>query len=190
MTLYRQILYPALLAMAVVAGGCGDQKKMEEQEPEKTSPAAQPSEPADQGDMGPTPAQKVVLEWEEFTNQLAQYTATQRDEAAATIDQQMQKMDARINQVEQQVANMGEEVNQEVKQQRQQLLDTIKQNRTELTNWTKEVRTDSGKAWDEVVKGFSSAYGTLAESLNRAEKEFEDDEAPENQQGEQQKEGA
>ena len=152
--------------------------------------AAESSKPAKQTDMGPSPAQKVVLKWEEFTNQVAHYTATQRDEAAATIDQQMQKMDTRINQLEQQVASMGEEVNKGVKQQRTQMLDTIKQNRKELSNWTEEVRTDSGKAWDEVFKGFSSAYGTLAESLNRAEKEFEDEKAAKDQQGEQKTEGA
>ena len=116
----------------------------------------------------------IAEEWQEFVDELAEYSVQQRDQAVDFGKQQLEKMDNNIAALEQDMSTGITGLKQESQQQRKEMLKAIKQNRKDLVTWMEKMKSSGEASWDEITDGFSDAYKKLANSLENARQTLSD----------------
>jgi TolA-binding protein len=122
-----------------------------------------------------TTASDVKQEVMETYDVLKSYTLEQRDEAMATAEDQIERLDAQISRMQGSIDNKWQDMSQATRERTRKTLDELREKREELAEWLGGLRYSSKDAWEEVKKGFADSFDRLERAFTRASKDFDND---------------
>lgn len=122
-----------------------------------------------------TSIQEVKKEASELVEALKNYTADQRDEAMNASKNALDMLDERIDTLESRVDEDWDQLSQAARAETRESLKALRDQRTRAAEWYGSMKTSSTGAWEEMKKGFSNAYGELAQAWEKAEENFSDE---------------
>lgn len=111
-----------------------------------------------------------------LADKLKNYTAEQRDEAASSISDTLDVLDARIATLEKRVAEDWDDMSDATREQTRKSLDALRAQREKVGDWYDRLKHSSSTAWGSMKKGFADAYDGLSDAWEDAENEVDADE--------------
>jgi acyl-CoA reductase-like NAD-dependent aldehyde dehydrogenase len=117
--------------------------------------------------------QHVQRQWSEASKALMKYSVAQRDEALARGKQLLNEMDTRLDALEAQTQRNWSELSHAAREQRREALRELRQQRNRVAEWYGGMEHGSAHTWEQVKRGFVTAYGELNSALGKAAKEFD-----------------
>jgi small-conductance mechanosensitive channel len=126
-------------------------------------------------DKGPgcaTSGEDVKKETAEAVATIKQYAAEQRGKALVKARQYMDQLDKRIEKWEQQLNANWDQMSESARENWRTSIKTLQKERNDLSEWYGGMKHSSNAAWEEIKKGFSDAYMTVADSLTKAQGKF------------------
>jgi len=101
------------------------------------------------------------------------YGVGQRDEALARGRKLLHRMDGRLDALEAQTQRNWSTLDRAARERRREALRELRRQRNRVAEWYGGMEHGSAGAWDQVRRGFVTAYGALDSAFVRAAKEFE-----------------
>lgn len=120
-----------------------------------------------------TTAKAVKNEVADAAETLKDYSVDQRDQAIEKAKSIMSDLDKRIDKLENRIDQNWDNMTASARQKTRTTLRQLRKQRNEVAEWYGGFKHSSGDAWEELKKGFSEAYNTLADAWNQAEKAFD-----------------
>ncbi|MGP4844001.1 hypothetical protein ACTXGQ_07710 [Marinobacter sp. 1Y8] len=155
MTLRRTTGWPKAVLLAVMALGM-------------------PALASAEDDKAPS-VEELKQDTQALADKLKNYTAEQRDEAARSISDTLDVLDARIATLEKRVAEDWDDMSEATREQTRKSLDVLRAQREKVGDWYDRLKDSSSTAWGSMKKGFSDAYDGLSDAWEKAENEVETD---------------
>lgn len=118
---------------------------------------------------------EVKKETAEAVEAIKKYAVAQKDEALVKAEKYMNKLDNRIDKWESQLDANWDQMSESARLKWRASIKNLQKQRNNLSEWYGGMKHSSGEAWDEIKKGFSEAYTAVADSLEKASKEFKAD---------------
>lgn len=103
------------------------------------------------------------------------YSVDQRDEAVKKAKASLDDLDASIEQLQASIDKKWDQMNQASREKARATMEKLGRQRNQVAEWYGGLKHSSAGAWDNVKQGFSDAYGTLADSWEKAIAEFKSD---------------
>jgi chromosome segregation ATPase len=100
------------------------------------------------------------------------YTIAQKDEAIKSAKATLDDLDARIKQMEDRLDKQWNHMDQAARDAARASSHKLRAQRTELAEWYGQLKQSSAAVWEQVQHGFVESYGTLRDSIAKAQKEF------------------
>lgn len=129
-------------------------------------PAAVQAEEAQQ----PPTMEQLKQDTANLIDKLGNYSAEQRDEAAASIKGTLDELDKRIDVLEKRLADNWDNMSEASRQKTQQSLEALRAQREKVGDWYDRLKGSSASAWDNVKGGFTRAYDNLSNTWEETEK--------------------
>lgn len=129
-------------------------------------PAAAQAEEAQQ----PPTMEELKHDTENLIDKLGNYSAEQRDEAAASIKDTLDELDQRIDVLEKRLDENWDDMSEASREKTQQSLDALRAQREKVGDWYERMKSSSASAWDDVRDGFTRAYDNLSNAWQETEK--------------------
>jgi len=158
--MYARKTFPAVLAAALIAGVAP-----------LTSSASQLAQ--EKGSVRAPDLQQVQRDWSKASRTLMHYGVAQRDEALARGKKLLDRMDKRLDALEAQTQRNWGTLSGAARDHRREALRELRRQRNRVAEWYGGMEHSSAGAWDQVKRGFVTAYGELDGAFVRAAKEFE-----------------
>ena len=158
--MYGRKTFPAVLAAALLAGAA------------PLTSHASPLAHENRSDRAPD-LQQVQRDWSKASRTLMHYGVAPRDEALARGKKLLDKMDRRLDALEAQTQRNWSKLSRAARDQRREALRELRRQRNRVAEWYGGMEHGSTGAWDQVKRGFVTAYGALDSAFVRAAKEFE-----------------
>ena len=102
--------------------------------------------------------ESLQLQWSKTLDALKEYGADQKDEAAESTRQALDKMDSEIERLEGVNRDRWQEFTAEVKEAQLNALMDMRQQRNELAEWYGAMKHSTEETWESTRDGFISAY--------------------------------
>ena len=158
--MYVRKTFPGILAAAVLAAAAPI--------------ASHASQPAHENTSDRAPdLRQVQRDWSKASRTLMQYGVSQRDEALARGKKLLDGMDARLDTLEAQTQRNWSKLSRAARDHRREALRELRRQRNRVAEWYGGMEHGSAGAWDQVKRGFVTAYGELDSAFVKAAKEFE-----------------
>lgn len=138
--------------------------------PANTSVASEQARPDSEQEPTSAELQESIAETYAL---LKRYTIEQRDEAMAAMEQQLERLDARISELQDRLDNDWEDMSRTARKQTRETLDRLRRQREEVAEWYGGMRHSSAKAWEDVKQGFAESYANLVEAFEKAREDLE-----------------
>lgn len=122
---------------------------------------------------GQTSAKEVKSEVADAVEAIKAYTVDQRDQAITKIKSVLNDLDGRIDKLETRIDDNWDQMSAAARREARTTLRGLRKQRNEVAEWYGGLKHSSTDAWEELKKGFSDAYGALADAWDQAEKEFD-----------------
>lgn len=113
-----------------------------------------------QSDNGTT-VEEVQAEFSEAFESIGQYSAEQRDEAMAALNDTLEQVDAQIEETEQAVRNNWSEMSQATREQTAETMRTLRERRNQLSQAIGALSQGAGTAWDDLMQGVRNGWNDL-----------------------------
>jgi len=123
-----------------------------------------------------TTREDVKEETRELMEALRSYGADQREEARAKAKKALADLDARIKALEGRIQENWDKMSKAAREKAGENLEALREQREKVAEWYDRLASGSVTVWDQVKKGFSDAYTSLAETWDKATREFEAEE--------------
>lgn len=124
-----------------------------------------------------TTREDVQQETRELMEALRSYGADQRGEARAKAQKAMANIDARTKTLEGRILENWDKMSQAAREKAGDNLEALREQREKVAEWYDRLASGSATVWEQVKKGFSDAYSSLAETWEKSTREFESGEA-------------
>jgi uncharacterized coiled-coil protein SlyX len=124
---------------------------------------------ADEAQQPPT-MEQLKHDTANLIDKLGNYSAEQRDEAAASIKGTLDELDQRIDVLEKRLAENWDDMSKASREKTRQSLDALRAQREKVGDWYDRLKGSSSSAWDDVKGGFSRAYDKLSDAWEETEK--------------------
>jgi hypothetical protein len=157
--MYARKTFPAVLVAAVLAGVAP-----------LTSRASMPAHES-RNDRAPD-LQQVQRDWSKASRTLMQYGVAQRNEALARGRKLLDRMDGQLDALEAQTQRNWSKLSRAAREHRREALRELRRQRNRVAEWYGGMEHGSAGAWDQVKRGFVTAYGALDSAFVKAAKEF------------------
>lgn len=108
-----------------------------------------------------TTFEDVQAEFSEAFESIGQYSAQQRDEAMAALDDTLEQVDARIEETEEAVRNNWSEMSQAAREQTAETMRNLRERRNQLSEATGALSQGAGTAWDDLMEGVRNSWNDL-----------------------------
>lgn len=129
---------------------------------------------ADEAQQPPT-MEQLKHDTANLIDKLGNYSAEQRDEAAASIKSTLDELDQRIDLLEKRLADNWDDMSEASREQTRQSLDALRAQREKVGDWYDRLKGSSSNAWNGVKGGFSQAYDKLSDAWEETEKSMKSD---------------
>ncbi|WP_439156307.1 hypothetical protein [Yoonia sp.] len=113
-----------------------------------------------QSDTGAT-LEEVQAEFSEAFEAIGQFSARERDEALAALDDTLQQVDERIEETEQAVRDNWSEMSQATREQTAETMRTLRERRNQLSKAIGALSQGAGTAWGDLMEGVRSGWNDL-----------------------------
>lgn len=123
-------------------------------------------------DRGPD-LQQVQHDWRRAARALMRYGVAQRNEALERGKRLLHRMDRRLDTLEAQTQKDWSHLDRSAREQRRKTLRELRRQRNRVAQWYGGMEHGSAGAWNNVKRGFVTAYGALDRSFIRAARSFE-----------------
>lgn len=120
-----------------------------------------------------TTAVDVKKEAQDLVVTLDSYGEDRRDEALQAIDTALDELDQRLTKFEARVDESVAELNEAARKKAQSSVEMLREQRAEVAESYETLESSSDDAWNEIWEGFSDAYASITNALEKAEQEFE-----------------
>ena len=100
------------------------------------------------------------------------YSAAQRDEAVKKAKEVLEDLDAQIDRLEKDFNKKQDQMDQQARQKTQEALTALRKQRNAVAEWYGGLKQSSGKAWEEVKRGFIKSYQDLREAFQKTRGAF------------------
>lgn len=127
---------------------------------------------AAQNGTSKTSAKEVKQEAVDAAESIKNYSAEKRDEAAQKAKAALDALDARIDALETHIEANWDKMDKAARERARASLKALHKQRLEAAEWYGSLRTSSAAAWDQMKKGFSTAYQATRDAWQKAENEF------------------
>ncbi len=114
-------------------------------------------------------AENLQQEVSETAESIKKYTVEQRDEAVAEAKKQMNELDARIEHWQNQLDAKRDQMSQSAQENWQASIKNLQEQRNKLSEWFGGMKHSSVDTWENIKKGFSQAYSSVENSLQKAQ---------------------
>ncbi len=119
-----------------------------------------------------TTVEDVKSEVKEAGRAVADYTASQRDEALRSAKASMEDLDRKIQQMEARLQKNWDQMSEAARKQAQTTMEDLRRKRNDLAEWYGGMKHSSAEAWEDVKKGFVRSYEAMKQSFEEAKKEY------------------
>ncbi|TBW48742.1 hypothetical protein EZI54_20865 [Marinobacter halodurans] len=123
---------------------------------------------ADEPQQPPT-MEALKHDTENLIDKLGNYSAEQRDEAAASIKESLDELDQRIDVLEKRLDENWDDMSEASREKTQQSLDALRAQREKVGDWYERLKGSSANAWEDVKDGFTRAYDNLSDAWKDTE---------------------
>ncbi|MEQ5834909.1 hypothetical protein [Marinobacter sp. NFXS9] len=123
---------------------------------------------ADEAQQPPT-MEELKHDTENLIDKLGNYSAEQRDEAAASIKESLDELDQRIDVLEKRLDENWDDMSEASREKTQQSLDALRAQREKVGDWYERLKGSSANAWEDVKDGFTRAYDNLSDAWKDTE---------------------
>lgn len=127
---------------------------------------------AAQEGAGKTSGKEVKQEVLDAAESIKNYSADKRDEAARKAKAALDALDTRIEALERKISADWDKMDAATRERARASLDALHKQRIAAAEWYGSLRTSSAAAWEQMKKGFSTAYQATREAWQKAENEF------------------
>ena len=124
-----------------------------------------------------TTVEQLKQDTQELGRTLKDFSADQKDQAIASINETLKALDARIGQLEKELAENWEDMSELTRERTRKSIESLQEQRSTVAEWYDRLKNSSVSAWDRMKKGFSDAYDDLSESWEEAEEDMSEGDA-------------
>ena len=124
-----------------------------------------------------TTVEQLKQDTQELGRTLKYFSADQKDQAIASINETLKALDARIGQLEKELAENWEDMSELTRERTRKSIESLQEQRSTVAEWYDRLKNSSVSAWDRMKKGFSDAYDDLSESWEEAEEDMSEGDA-------------
>lgn len=121
--------------------------------------------------------QELKQDTQNLAKDLKSYSASQRDQAMADIRNTLKLFDERIDQLSTELSKNWDKMSAQGRQQAQKNLAELRAQRARVRGWMDRLQDSSGKSWNDIKQGFSSALDGLAKAWDNTRKSLEKDDS-------------
>ena len=122
-----------------------------------------------------TSFKEVKKESQELMQSLKSYSANQKDEAVQATKKALDKIDARIDRLEEDVRENWNEMDKATQEQTQESLRALHRQRNKVAEWYGSLKNSSAESWNHIKQGFSDAYQSVNDALEKSVEAFQSD---------------
>jgi hypothetical protein len=116
--------------------------------------------------------QGVKQEVSEAYQSVKNFSVKQKDEAVKKSKNLMDDLDSRMEAMENSLDKKWDKLDQKAREQSRATMKSLRKQRDRVAEQYYELKYSSGKAWEEIKKGFVDTYRAISDSLSKAAKEF------------------
>lgn len=114
----------------------------------------------------------VKQEISEAYQSVKTYSVKQKDEAVKKSKNMLDDLDARMDSLENDLEKKYDQMDQKAREKSRATMKSLRKQRDQVAERYYELKYSSGKAWEEIKKGFVESYRAISESFGKAAKEF------------------
>ena len=114
----------------------------------------------------------VKQEISEAYQSVKNYSVNQKDEAVKKSKNMLDDLDARLDSMENDLEKKYDQMDQKAREKSRATMKSLRKQRDQVADRYYELKYSSGKAWEEIKKGFIESYRAIGESFGKAAKEF------------------
>ncbi|MCR9112056.1 MAG: hypothetical protein NXH84_02215 [Rhodobacteraceae bacterium] len=108
-----------------------------------------------------TTFEDVQKEFSETFDTISEYTAQEREDALAAIDETLQRLDGRIEETEAAIRDQWSEMSQATREQTAATLKTLRERRNRLSEAVGALSQGAGNAWGDLMAGVRNGWNDL-----------------------------
>lgn len=116
----------------------------------------------------------IKHESKELLQAMENYGEKQKTKAVAMVDENLERLDARIEYLERRLSEEWGELSQEARTEISDQLMALRKERIAVAEWYGSLKQDTGEAWNELKAGFSESYEALSQAWEEAEESFDE----------------
>jgi hypothetical protein len=120
-----------------------------------------------------TTIEAVKQEAKDLVEALKEYSAEQREEAVQRSRTALNILDRRIEELETQIAGQWDQMSSAARDKTRDNLKILRKKRNQVAESYGSLKAGSADVWEEMKKGFSSAYEALSDAWIKAVNEFD-----------------
>ncbi|MDX1451589.1 MAG: hypothetical protein R3183_03450 [Oleiphilaceae bacterium] len=116
----------------------------------------------------------IKHESQELLQAIENYSEKQKTKALELVDENLDRLDARIETLEQRLSKEWSELSEQARAEISGQLMALRKERIEVAEWYGSLKQDSGEAWNELKAGFAESYEALSQAWQEAEASFDE----------------
>jgi len=120
-------------------------------------------------------AKEVQKQTTETYKTIKIYTIDQRDEALATMNKQLESVDAKIDQMSQEVADRWQSMSKATREKSREMMRKLNNARQDVAEWYGGMQHSSTESWEEVKEGYADSYERLQQAFDSAQNDLRKD---------------
>ena len=125
-----------------------------------------------QSTAGKSALQGVKQEVSDAYQSVKNFSVKQKDEAVKKSKNLMDDLDARLEAMENSLDKKWDQMDQQAREKSRATMKTLRKQRDQVAERYYELKYSSGKAWEEIKKGFIDSYRAISDSFGKAAEEF------------------
>ncbi len=120
-------------------------------------------------------AKEVQKQAAETYETIKNYTIDQRDEALATMNKQLESVDAKIDEMSQEVDDRWQSMSKASREKSREMMRKLNKARQDVAEWYGGMQHSSTEAWQEVKEGYADSYKRLQQAFDSAQNDLRKD---------------
>lgn len=121
---------------------------------------------------GKTSAKEVKRDVGDAAESIKNYSVEKRDEAVQKAKAALDALDVRIAALEANIDANWDKMNKAARERARASLNALHKQRIAAAEWYGSLKNSSAAAWEQMKKGFSTAYEATRDAWQKAEHEF------------------
>lgn len=119
-----------------------------------------------------TSIEEVKKETQDLLQTLNAYTVEQREEAIRKTKKALDNLDKCIDLLQARIDRNWNQMDKAARDKARSNLKALRKERTQVAEWYGSLKSSTSDAWEHMKKGFSKAYKSLNDALEKSVKEF------------------